>query len=131
MISGYGDLGLLSVLTTAALTLGCGGGHMAAPTVTGIAVQPSVASVYSADAPPKNQVTFAAFVAYSDGSQSPNPLSNVTWTYDFSSWVSLKGNTATCLQPAPVVLLPFDSTITATAQVNGTSYTANAALTCL
>ena len=122
---------LLSVLTTAALTFGCGGGHMTAPTVTGIAVQPSTPSVYSSDAPPKNQVTFAAYISYSDGSQSTNPLSNVTWTCDGASWVSLKRNTATCLQPAPVILLPFVSTITATAQVSGTLYTVNAALTCL
>ena len=104
---------------------------MPAPTVTGIAVQPSIASVYSSDAPPKNQVTFAAYISYSDGTQSTNPLSNVTWTYDGASWVSLKGNTATCLQPAPVVLFPFVSTISATAQVSGTPYTVNAALTCL
>jgi hypothetical protein len=104
---------------------------MPAPTVTGIAVQPSVASAYSADAPPKNQVSFAAYIAYSDGSQGPSPLSNVTWTFDFASWVSLKGNTATCLQPAPVVIFPFVSNITAKAQVNGTPYTVNAALTCL
>ena len=104
---------------------------MPAPTVTGIVVQPSVAQVYSSDAPPKNQVSFAAYITYSDASQSPSPISNVKWTYDSASWVSLNGNVATCLQPAPVVLFPFVSTITATASVNGTTYTVNAGLTCL
>ena len=123
--------GLVPILATAALTVGCGGGHIPPPTVTGIAVQPSVASVYSSDAPPKNQVSFAAYITYSDASQSPNPISNVKWTYDSASWVSLNGNVATCLQPAPVIIFPFGSTITATAPVNGTTYTVNAGLVCL
>ena len=101
------------------------------PSVTGIQVQPGDTTAYSSQTPPKNQAAFTANVAYNDGSLTPI-TSGVQWTYDFASWVSLAGNTATCTQPAPTVIgIPMTSQITATATVSGTQYTASALLTCL
>ncbi len=112
---------------------GCGGGSMPAPTVTGIVAQsqPSDGNAYSGMAPPKNQVSFSAFITYSDGSLSHSPLNGVQWS-DGDNWVSLSGNVATCTQPAPVLILgPLFSPVTATVQVNGKSYTASSGLYCL
>jgi hypothetical protein len=111
------------------------------PTVTGIRVSPGNGFAHSELAPPQNQVTFEAIVLYSDGSESPNPIaSGVTWSVDFppasgSPWVSLSGNTAICTQPAPGGLDFFGqpqppATITASATVRGTAYSAGALLFC-
>jgi hypothetical protein len=110
---------------------GCGGGSMSARTPVGILVQatPNNQTAYSGQAPPQNQVSFAAYVNYSDGSVGSTPLSGAQWA-DTDNWVSLQGSVATCTQPAPVVILPFFSTITATAQVNGKTYTSNSGLYC-
>ena len=103
---------------------GCGGGHMPAPTVAGILVKatPANQTAYSSQPAPQNQVSFAAYLSYSDGSLSSTPLSGVQWSDTDYSWVSLNGNIATCTQPAPLPGLQL-SKITATAQVNGSSYT--------
>jgi hypothetical protein len=110
---------------------GCGGGKMPNPTAIGILVQatPSNQTAYSGQAPPQNQVSFTAVAEYSDGSLGSNPLSGVQWS-NGDSWVSLQGNVATCTQPAPVVILPFFSAVSATAQVNGKTYTGNSGLCC-
>ncbi len=121
------------ILTGLLLLPGCGGGSMPAPTVTGMVAQsqPSNAIASSAMASPKNRVSFSALLTYSDGSVSASPLSGVQWS-DGDPWVSLSGNVATCTQPAPVLILgPEFSTVTATAQVNGKSYTVTSGLYCL
>jgi hypothetical protein len=120
-----------AIWATVAFLTGCGGMHMPPATVTGITVQPGTPTIYSEDAPPKNQVSFAAYETFSDGSIGANPIGGTRWTYDFASWVFFSGNAATCTQPAPVVIFPFTSTITATSKIGGTTYTATAALTCL
>jgi hypothetical protein len=119
------------ILAAAALLSGCGAAHMPAPTVTGIIVRPNDTIAYSAAAPPQNQSAFAAYETFSDGSVGATPISNAQWTYDSAYWVSLNGNVATCTQPAPVVVFTLVSTITATAKVSGTTYTAPALLTCV
>jgi len=111
---------------------GCGGGQMPAPTVTGIFVKatPANQTAYSSQTVPQNQVSFAAYLSYSDGSLSSTPLSGVQWS-DPDSWVSLSGNIATCTQPAPLPGLQL-SKMTATAQVNGSTYTdSSSGLYCL
>jgi hypothetical protein len=110
----------------------CGYGNQNPPrSVTGIQVLPGNPTAYSSQASPKNQAIFTADVAYNDGSLTPIS-GGVRWTYDFASWVALVGNTATCTQPAPTILgIPMTSQITATATVNGASYTAYTLLTCL
>ena len=111
---------------------GCGGGQMPAPTVTGIFVKatPANQTAYSSQTAPQNQVSFAAYLSYSDGSLSSTPLSGVQWS-DPDSWVSLSGNIATCTQPAPLPGLQL-SKMTATAQVNGSTYTdSSSGLYCL
>ena len=111
---------------------GCGGGQMPAPTVTGIFVKatPANQTAYSSQTVPQNQVSFATYLSYSDGSLSSTPLSGVQWS-DPDSWVSLSGNIATCTQPAPLPGLQL-SKMTATAQVNGSTYTdSSSGLYCL
>ena len=105
---------------------------MAARTPTGISVQatPANQTAYSGQLPPKNQVSFAAYISYSDGTLSSTPISGAKWS-DGDNWVSLQGSVATCTQPAPVVILPFFSVVTATAQVSGTTYNATSGLYCL
>lgn len=105
----------------------CGGGSIPSPTVTGIFIKPSDPTAYSQAAPPQNQVSFSAYIDYNDGTLSPNPISNLKWTYDFAAWIPLTGNVATCTQPAPlsdpIFQAPVPSEITATALVGGKSYT--------
>jgi len=138
MIPQGGELAILLRVTRGSATLvflaalvGCGGGSMTARTPVGIVVQttPSNQTAYSGQTPPQNQVSFAAYVNYSDGSLGSTPLSGVLWT-DQDSWVSLQGSVATCTQPAPVLVLPAFSRVTATAQVNGKTYTDNSGLYC-
>ena len=104
---------------------------MSSPTPIGMFVKPTPANqtAYSALPAPQNQVSFAAYLNYSDGSVSSTPLNGVHWV-DTDGWVSLQGNIATCTQPAPVVLLSFFSTVTASTQVNGKTYNANSGLYC-
>jgi len=106
---------------------------MPPPTVTGITVQtqPPNGTAYSGQAPPQNQVSFTAYYTYSDASIGATPIANVQWTGDGANWVLLQGNVATCIQPAPVVILPFFSTVTATTQVNGKVFTGNSGLYCV
>ena len=106
---------------------------MPASTVTGITVQtqPSNGTAYSGLAPPQNQVSFTAYYIYSDASIGTTPIANVQWTGDGANWVLLQGNIATCTQPAPVVIFPFFSTVTASAQLNGKPLTGNSGLYCL
>src|SRR6266851_6130801 len=106
---------LIGMLLTTALC-SCGGGQMTAPTVTGIFVKatPTNQTAYSAQPAPQNQVSFAAYLSYSDGSSSSTPLSGVQWSDIDYSWVFLSGNIATCTQPAPLPGLQL-STVTATA----------------
>jgi hypothetical protein len=110
---------------------GCGGGSMTSRTPIGIIVQatPSDQAAYSGQMPPQNQVSFAAYINYPDGSLGSTPISGVQWSKG-DSWVSLQGSVAPCTQPAPVVIFPFFSTVTATAQVNGKTRTGNFGLYC-
>jgi hypothetical protein len=110
---------------------GCGGGQMPAPTVTGIFVKatPANQTAYSAQPAPQDQVSFAAYLTYSDGSLSSTSLSGVQWSDIDYSWVSLSGNVATCTQPAPLPGLQL-STVTATTQVHGNTYTNSSGLYC-
>jgi hypothetical protein len=120
----------LSVLLIALLLLpGCGGGSTPAPAITGITVQaqPSNQTAYSGQAAPQNQVSFTAYDTYSDLSISKTPITNVQWTGDGANWVSLNGNMATCTQSGGILF----STVTATAQVNGNTYTASSGLYCV
>jgi hypothetical protein len=112
---------------------GCGGGKMPSPTITGISVQaqPSNQTAYASLASPQNQVSFNAYFTYSDLSVGTTPIANVQWTGDGANWVTLRGNVATCTQPAPVVVLPAFSTVNATAPANGSSYTSSSGLYCL
>ena len=99
---------------------------------TGIIVQstPANQTAYSGQPHPQDQVSFAASIEYSDGSVS-GPIGGVQWS-NGDSWVSMQGNVATCTQAAPVLILgPILSVVTATAQVNGKTYTASSGLYCL
>jgi hypothetical protein len=123
----------LLLLTVSLFLGGCGGGSMPAPTPVGIFVQstPANQTAYAGLAPPQNQVSFAAFITYSDGSVGSTPIGGLQWA-DSDSWVSLSRNVATCTQPAPVLILgPVLSTVTATAQVSGEPYPASSGLYCL
>ena len=122
---------LVALLLISALS-GCGGGKMPAPTVTGIFVRatPTNQTAYSSQAAPQNQVSFAAYLSYSDGSISSTSVSGTVWSDTDYSWVSLTGNVATCTQPAPLPGLQL-SMVTATAQVNGSTYTGASGLYCL
>src|SRR5258708_20681364 len=100
------------------------------PGITGL-TQPSDGPAYSGLVSPKNQVVFTAYYTYSDSSAGSTPIANVQWTGDGSYWVALQGNTATCVQPAPVVVLPAFSTVTASVQASGTVFKANSGLYCL
>jgi hypothetical protein len=122
-----------SLAISASLFLaGCGGGHMSAPTVTGIVVKatPTNQTAYSTLPSPQNQVSFAAYISYSDDSLSSSALSSVLWSDSDHSWVFMNGNIATCTQPSPLPGLQL-STVTATAQVNGSTYTGTSGLYCL
>ena len=123
----------LLLLTVSLFLGGCGGGSMPAPTPVGIFVQstPANQTAYAAMAPPQNQVSFAAFITYSDGSVGSTPISGVQWA-NSDLWVSLSRNVATCTQPAPVLILgTVFSTVTATAQVSGKTYSDSSGLYCL
>jgi hypothetical protein len=121
-----------SALVFLAALAGCGGGSMTSRTATGITVQatPNNQTAYSGQMPPQNQVSFATYVNYSDGSVGSTPVSGVQWS-DTDSWISLQGSVVTCTPPAPVVVLPFFSTVTATMQVSGKTYTGTSGLYCL
>jgi hypothetical protein len=123
---------LRSVVVALLLVLaGCGGSP--APTLTGIAVQPK--SILSWP----DQV-FTAVGVYSDSSTG-SLNAQVTWSDD-AAWVRMDaiGGTATqqadavCLAPAPVsggmIPEPAPATITATATVKGTTFSATATLYC-
>ena len=110
----------------------CGGGSTSSRVVTGIFVQPTPTNqvAYSQLAAPKNQVSFAAMLTYSDGSVG-SPLQNVQWS-DTDSWVFMHGSAVICNQPAPSVLeIPEFSVVTATAQVNGKTYSTSSGVYCL
>ena len=81
---------LLLALLLVGTLCGCGG-KMAAPTVTGIFVKatPSNQTAYSTLLPPQNQVSFAAYLSYSDASLSSTALSGVQWSDIDYSWVFL------------------------------------------
>jgi len=123
----------LLLLTVSLFLAGCGGGSMPAPTPVGIFVQstPANQTAYAGLAPPQNQVSFAAFITYSDGSVGSIPISGAQWV-NGDSWVSLSRNVATCTQPAPVLILgTVFSKVTATAQVSGNTFTDSSGLYCL
>ena len=132
-LSMFSDKGLSVLLFALLLLDGCGAGPMAAPTVTGVTVQtqPSNGTAYSGMAAPQNQVSFTAYYVYSDGNVGTTPIANVQWTGDGAYWVSLQGSVATCTQPSPIVILPVFSTVTASAQVNGTAFKGNSGLYCI
>jgi hypothetical protein len=126
------ELIFLSIAAAQVLLAGCGGGRMPSPTPIGIIVQatPANQTAYSEMPPPQNQVSFVAYISYSDASFSSTPLTGLQWSNN-DSWVSLQGNVATCTQPAPVLILgTVFSTVTATAKVNGTTFTDGSGLYC-
>ena len=125
---------LLLALAMLMVSSGCGGGGPTSGlTVTGIKVQaqPSNQTADHGLAAPQDQVAFTAHYTYSDLSTGTSPVANVQWTGDGASWISLQGNTATCLQAAPVIVLPAFSAVTATATVNGKTHTDSSGLYCL
>jgi hypothetical protein len=120
-----------ALLVIAAVELSGCGGKASSPTITGIFVKPTPSNetAYSGQPAPQNQVSFAAYYLYSDGTQSNTTVGGVQWS-DSDTWVSLSTNVATCTRPAPFVLGPQLSSVTATVQVNGTTYTDSSGIYC-
>ena len=105
----------IALLVTAALLAGCGGGGRPAPRALHVRTVPSDGVAYVGQAPPWNQVSFTAYLYYSDGSTGADPVSGVQWTADPQDyWVVLNGNMAVCFQASLSRAL-----IHATATVNG------------
>jgi hypothetical protein len=123
----------IAVVIACGLLAGCGSSSnpMMPVVAKGLVVTPFQPVAYSAMAPPQNQATFTASLEYTDGSVKP-VISGVVWSYDSAQWVTLGKNTATCTEAAPQVAInvPSPSQITATASVDGVSYTASSALSC-
>jgi hypothetical protein len=121
------------VVITFGLLAGCGSSSnpMMPLGAKGLVVTPFQPVANSSMAPPQNQATFNASLEYTDGSVKP-VSSGVQWSYDSAPWVTLVKNTATCTAAAPQVVtnVPSPSQITATASVDGVSYTASSALSC-
>lgn len=106
----------LAFLATAALLLGnCGGGSKPVPTGLHVKTFPSDGVAYTGQSPPWNQVSFTAYLSYSDGGVDTDQITAVQWTSDPQDyWVVLNRNVATCFQASPSRAL-----IHATATVNG------------
>ena len=90
---------------------------------------PSNQTAYSGQPAPQNQVSFAAYYLYSDGTQSNTTVPGVQWS-DIDNWVALSANVATCEGPAPFFLGPQLSSVTATIQVNGKTYSDSSGIYC-
>jgi hypothetical protein len=130
---GFSNKALSGLLIALLFLPACGGSSStSSPTITGIFLQsqPINQTAYSGQVAPQNQVSFTAYYLYSDLSVGKTPVAGVQWTGDGANWVSLAGNIATCLQPAPVILFPAFSTVSASAQVNGTVFKGDSGLYC-
>lgn len=105
-----------ALLAIAALLLGgCGGGGRLVPVSLHVKAFPSDGVAYTGQAPPWNQVSFTAYIRYSDSSLGTDPVIGVQWTTDPQDyWVILNGNVASCFQASPSRAL-----IHGTVQVNG------------
>jgi hypothetical protein len=123
----------MAVMIAFGLLAGCGSSSnpMMPLVVKGLVVTPFQPVAYSSMAPPQNQATFSASLEYTDGSSKP-VSAGVQWSYDSAQWVTLAKNTATCTEPAPQVVtdVPSPSQVTATASVDGVSYTASSSISC-
>ena len=125
-MSGVSSKTLSGLLIALLLVLpSCGGSSStSAPTVTGILVQPH--RLLRRTKSLSSHTTFIPTSAWE----------RLRWRTSSGpamgrNWVSLKGDIATCLQPAPVIVFPAFSTVTASAQVNGTVFKGNSGLYCL
>jgi len=108
---------------------GCGGGQPVAKPM-GIFVSPRSAVAWSNSA--EAQVVYKVVTGYSDGRDVPL-TSGITWSVD-KPWVWLDSTTAaaTCEYPAPQmpILGPEPALITATATVEGQTFTDSVVLDC-
>ena len=117
----------IELLVIAAMFLGsCGGVGRPVPVSLHVKTFPSDGVAYTGQAPPWNQVSFTAYLSYSDGSTGTDPVAGVQWTADSQDyWVILNGNVASCFQASPSRAL-----IHATAQVNGVALDGLATMWC-
>ena len=117
------------VLTLISLVTACGGGNMSAK-VIGIFVSPGNGTATANSA--QNQIVYKVEVEYADNHRV-TLTSGVQWRVQ-AYWVSFDSATATatCANPAPqqFINIPDPATITATATVEGQSYTDSAILHC-
>lgn len=120
---------MIVVLTLISLLTACGGGNPSSQ-VIGVFVSPGIATAYAGS--PQNQIVYKVEVEYADNHRVPL-TSGVQWQVQ-AYWVSFDSatETATCANPAPqqFIGVPDQAAITATATVNGRSYTDSAVLSC-
>lgn len=120
---------MIVVLTLISLVTACGGGNMSAK-VVGIFVSPGNGTATANSA--QNQIVYKVEVEYADNYRV-TLTSGVQWRVQ-AYWVSFDSATATatCTNPAPqqFINIPDPATITATATVEGQSYTDSAMLSC-
>jgi hypothetical protein len=120
---------MIVVLTLISFVTACGGGNMSAK-VVGIFVSPGNATATANSA--QNQIVYKVEVEYADNHRV-TLTGGVQWRVQ-AYWVSFDSATATaiCANPAPqqFINIPDPATITATATVEGQSYTDSAVLNC-
>jgi hypothetical protein len=108
---------------------GCGGGQPAANPI-GIFVSPRSAVAWSNSA--EDEIVYKVVVGYSDGRDVPL-TSGITWSVDQPwVWIDSTTATATCEYSAPQVPFfgPEAATITATAAIEGQTFSDSAVLDC-
>lgn len=120
---------MIVVLILISLLTACGGGNWSSK-VIGVFVSPGKATAYANGTP--NQIVYKVEVEYGDNHRVAL-TSGVQWRVQ-AYWVSFDAATATatCTNPAPqqFINIPDPANITATATVEGQSYTDSAVLSC-
>lgn len=110
----------------------CGGGNSMSAKPVGIFIHPRSATAYSNSA--EDHVAYTVVVGYIGGKDVPL-TSGVQWERLTGAWVSfdLASATATCREPAPpdTFLYPQAATISATATVEGQTFSDITTLYCL